>query len=116
MYMIYSKVNWKQYLDSSNPTINRYLNEFGNEFIVQTTHRIELAHKSKKPQIILFRFRDADIVSILESKDYLLALECLLKMCIKLEKYELCQSIKNAIHSVKIKKRINLTANEGVLV
>ena len=116
MYMIYSKVNWKQYLDSSNPTINRYLNEYGDEFIIQTTHRIELAHRSKKPQIILFRFRDADIISILESKDYLLALEYLLKMCIKLEKYELCQCITDAIQSVKTKKRINLTANEGMLV
>ena len=114
--MIYSKVNWKQYLDSSNPTVNQYLREFGDDFIKQTANRIEQAHRLKKSQVILFRFRDADILSILDSKDYVIALEYLLKLCIRLEKYELCQSIKNAIHSVKTKKRINLTTNTGVLV
>ena len=95
--MTYSKVNWRQYLDSSNPTINRYLNQYGDDFIKQTIYRIELAHKLKKPQIILFRFRDSDILSILESKEYSIALTHLLNLCIKLEKYELCEDINNYI-------------------
>lgn len=114
--MTYSKVNWKQYLDSSNPTINAYLSEFGDDFIRQTARRIELAHKLKKPQIILFRFRDSEILSVMESRDYLIALKYLLNLCIKLEKYELCRDITNVIHSVEVRKKIKLIQRDSVFV
>lgn len=114
--MTYSKVNWKQYLDSSNPTINGYLSKFGDDFIRQTARRIELANSLKKSEIILFRFRDSDVLSILESKDYLIALKYLLKLCIKLEKYELCRSITNVIHSIEVRKKVKSIHRELVLV
>ena len=100
------KVNWKKYLNSSNPTINKYLSAFGDSFITQTFQRIKLAHQSKKSQIILIRFKQSDIVATIESKDYIHALEHLLQLCINLEKYELCKDIHIIINSIKRKRKV----------
>ncbi len=102
--MVSPNVKWQKYLNSSNPSINKYLNNFGDELLQQTFQRLTLAIKSKKSHIILFRFKDSDIISKIYQKDYMSALEMLLNLCIKLEKYELCRDIHNKLKLIKLKK------------
>jgi uncharacterized protein (DUF1330 family) len=104
--MVLLKVNWKKYLNSSNPIINNYLSDFGDEFIIQTFQRIKLANQKRKSQIILIRFKQSDIVATIERKEYVLALEHLLQLCINLEKYELCKDIHTTINSIKRKRKV----------
>jgi hypothetical protein len=106
--MAYSKVHWKKYLDSSHPTINQYLSVFGDNFIKQTHQRIKQAHKRKLPEIVLIRFKDSDIVSIVKSKHYISVLENLLNLCIKLEKYELCGGIHKTLDLLNSKNKIRI--------
>ncbi len=91
--MVNPNVAWKKYLNSSNPIINKYLNDYGDTLLHQTFQRLTFAIKSKKSHIILFRFKDSDIVSKIGREEYVPALEQLLNLCIKLEKYELCRDI-----------------------
>lgn len=102
--MVSPNVSWQKYLNSSNPAINTYLNKFGDGLITQTFQRLTSAIKSKKSHIILFRFKDSDIVSKIYQKDYILALEMLLSLCIKLEKYEMCRDIHTQLKIIKLKK------------
>lgn len=104
--MVLLKVDWKKYLNSSNPIINNYLSDFGDAFITQTFQRIKLANQKRKSQIILIRFKQSDIVATIERKDYVLALEHLLQLCINLEKYELCKDIHTTINSIKRKRKV----------
>jgi hypothetical protein len=104
--MVLLKVDWKKYLNSSNPIINNYLSDFGDEFIIQTFQRIKLAHQKRKSQIILIRFKQSDIVATIEMKDYILALDYLLQLCVNLEKYELCKDIHTTINSIKRKRKV----------
>ncbi len=101
--MVNPNVGWQKYLNSSNQSINRYLNEYGDSILQQTFQRLTLAIKSKKSHIILFRFKESDIVSKIYQKDYMSALEMLLTLCIKLEKYEMCRDIHNQIKIFKLK-------------
>jgi len=105
MARVQSTVSWKRYLDSNTTIVKEYLSLLGDEFIIQTFQRILSAYQSKKSQIILIRFKQSGIVSTIESKHYLLALEYLLQLCINLEKYELCREIYNGINLLKSKKR-----------
>jgi hypothetical protein len=101
--MVNPNVAWQKYLNSSNQAINRYLNTYGDDILHQTFQRLTLAIKSKKSHIILFRFKESDIVSKIYQKDYMSALEMLLNLCIKLEKYEICRDIHNQIKIFKLK-------------
>lgn len=101
--MVSPNVSWQKYLNSSNPAINKYLSDYGDGILHQTFQRLTLAIKSKKSHIILFRFKESDIVSKVYQKDYLSALEMLLNLCIKLEKYEMCRDIHNQIKIFKLK-------------
>ena len=102
--MINPNVKWQKYLNGSNRAINKYLSNYGNPLIEQTFQRLKLAIKSKKSYIILFRFKDSDIVSKINRKDYILALEKLLNLCTKLEKYEMCREIHNELKIHKLKE------------
>ena len=113
--MVLLKVDWKKYLNSSNPIINNYLSDFGDAFITQTFQRIKLAHQKRKSQIILIRFKQSDIVATIESKDYVHALEHLLQLCINLEKYELCREIHTTINLIKNKRRVRIKSNPLVI-
>ncbi len=101
--MVNPNVPWSKYLNSKNPTINKYLSHYGDSLLKQTFQRLKLAIKSKKSHIILFRFKESDIVSKIYQKDYMSALEMLLNLCIKLEKYEMCRDIHNQIKIFKLK-------------
>ena len=102
--MINPNVAWHKYLNGSNPITNKYLHNFGDEFFQQTFQRLVLAIKSKKSHIILFRFKDSDIISKIYQKDYIPALELLLNLCIRLEKYEMCRDIHVQLKLIKLKK------------
>jgi hypothetical protein len=102
--MISPNVKWQKYLNSSNPSINRYLNEYGDSILQQTFQRLANAIKTKKSHIVLFRFKDSDIVSKVYQKDYIIALDTLLNLCIRLEKYELCSEIHSHLKILKLKK------------
>lgn len=102
--MVNPNVKWQKYLNSSNPSINKYLKDYGDSILQQTFQRLTQAIKSKKSHIILFRFKDSDIVSKIYQKDYITALEELLNLCISLEKYEMCIDIHNQIKLFKLKK------------
>jgi len=101
--MVNPNVAWQKYLSTTNPTINKYLSDYGDGILSQTFQRLTLAIKSKKSHIILFRFKESDIVSKVYQKDYMSALEMLLNVCIKLEKYEMCRDIHNQIKIFKLK-------------
>ncbi len=75
MPMVNPNVPWLKYLNSKNPTINKYLSHYGDSLLQQTFQRLKLAIKSKKSHIILFRFKDSDIVSKIGREDYIPALE-----------------------------------------
>ena len=102
--MVSPNVKWQKYLNSSNPSINRYLKEYGDSLLQQTFQRLTQAIKTKKSHIILFRFKDSDIVSKIYQKDYVIALEALLNLCVHLEKYEMCSEIYSQIKLIKLKK------------
>jgi hypothetical protein len=102
--MVNPNVSWKKYLNSSNPAINKYLSEYGDSLLHQTFQRLILAQKNKKSKIILFRFKDSDIVSTISDAEYIPALEQLLQLCINLEKYELCKEIHSTLKIIKLKK------------
>ena len=102
--MINPNVKWQNYLINYNPTIIDYLSKYGDSILQQTYQRLIVAIKSKKSHIILFRFKDSDIISKIGKDDYIQALEHLLNLCIKLEKYELCKDIHNELKIIKLKK------------
>ena len=101
-------VNWKKYLDGTHPIITKYISKYGMDFIVQTIHKIKSAHLQNKSKIILIKFRDSNIISVLEKKDYAYALELLLKLCLKLEYYEVCTEIQKTIALIKFGKKENI--------
>lgn len=102
--MVSPNVKWQKYLNSTNPSINRYLNNYGDSLLQQTFQRLANAIKSKKSHIILFRFKDSDIISKIYQRDYIIALEELLNLCVRLEKYELCSEIHSQLKIIKLKK------------
>jgi hypothetical protein len=102
--MVSPNVAWQKYLNSSNVSINRYLKTYGDSLLHQTFKRLSTAIKSKKSHIILFRFKDSDIVCKISKDEYVPALEHLLNLCIKLEKYEMCREIHNELKLIQLKK------------
>jgi hypothetical protein len=102
--MVNPNVAWQKYLNSSNASINRYLKTYGDSLLHQTFKRLTSAIKAKKSHIILFRFKDSDIVCKIGKDEYVPALEHLLNLCIKLEKYEMCRDIHNELKLIQLKK------------
>jgi hypothetical protein len=98
-------VHWKKYLDGTHPIITKYITKYGMDFIVQSIQKIKSAHFKNQPKIILIKFRDSNIISILEQKDYAYALELILSLCLKLEYYEVCSEIQQTITAIKFGKR-----------
>lgn len=98
-------VNWKKYLDGTHPIITKYITKYGMDFIVQSIQKIKSAHLKNQPKVILIKFRDSNIISVLEQKDYVHALELILSLCLKLEYYEVCTEIQQTITAIKFGKR-----------
>ena len=114
--MVNPNVAWQKYLNSSNTSINRYLKTYGDSLLHQTFKRLTSAITAKKSHIILFRFKDSDIVSKIGKDEYIQALEHLLTLCIKLEKYELCRDIHNELKLLKLKKARGRTPKAKVTI
>ena len=109
-------VDWKKYLDGTHPIISKYISKYGKDFIVQTIQKIKLAHSQNKSKIILIRFRDSYIISVLEQKDYVNALKLILNFCIKLEYYEVCTDIQKVITEIQFNKKTQRKIKKETLV
>lgn len=107
-------VDWRKYLDGTHPIITKYISKYGKDFIVQTLDKIKSAHTTNKSRIVLIRFRETNIISVLERKDYVHALQLLLNMCIKIEYYEVCTEIQNTIAAIKFNKKIKTNVRKEV--
>jgi uncharacterized protein (DUF1330 family) len=94
-------VNWKKYFTSKSTSIDSYLSKYGFKFLEQTSHKIKRAIQHKTPYIILIKFRNSEIISILKEEEYELALNLLLKLCIRLEYYEICSQIDKTLKQIK---------------
>lgn len=103
-YMI---VGWKKYFNSTNPIIDLYLQKYGLRFIDQTFSKIKRAHLTKIPYIPLIKFSDDDTIALLYQSEYQHALKLLLKLCVKIEYYEICTDMQNCITNMDKRKRRN---------
>ena len=108
-YMI---VGWKKYFNSTNPIIDLYLQKYGLKFIDQTFSKIKRAHLTKTPYISLIKFSDYDTIALLYQSEYQHALKLLLKLCVKIEYYEICTDIQNCITNMDKRKRRNTTKSK----
>ena len=108
-YMI---VGWKKYFNSTNPIIDLYLQKYGLKFIDQTFSKIKRAHLTKTPYIPLIKFSDDDTIALLYQSEYQHALKLLLKLCVKIEYYEICTDIQNCITNMDKRKRRNTTKSK----
>ena len=101
-------VDWKKYFTSKSTSIDLYLSKYGFKFLDQSFQKIKRAINQNKPYITLIKFRNSDIISILRNDEYELALNLLLKLCIRLEYYEICSKISDTLKQIeKTKFTIN---------
>jgi len=97
-------VDWRKYFNSSSTNINLYLSKYGFNFLEQTSQKIKRAINQDKPYIILIKFRNSEIISILKNSEYESALKMILKLCIKFEYYEICSELHNTLKQLQTKK------------
>lgn len=109
MRKICPNVDWKKYFDKYNTSLIDYYQNFGTPFLTQVILKLEKAINQRKPRpIVLIRFKDSDICSIVEPSEFDDVLRDIMDLCIHLEKYELCVDIKKIIekYDEKIKKKM----------
>jgi hypothetical protein len=112
----YMVVGWVKYFNSTNPIIDKYLQKYGLGFIDQTFSKIKQANLTKKPYIALIKFTDDETIALLYQNEYEHALKLLLKLCIKIEYYEMCGIIQSYLNSTdKRKRRVVNTQREIVI-
>lgn len=90
---ILPNVEWRKYISIQNTTLNRYLINYGDEFLSGVFQKIKTAQQNNYPSIVLIEFVKSDVVSVVEKKDYPIVLQRLLTLCERLEKYEICADI-----------------------
>lgn len=90
-------VDWKKYFTSKSANIDSYLKINGFNFLEQTSLKIKRAIQQGNPHIVLIKFRNSEIISILKEEEYELALNLLLKLCVRLEYYEICSDIQKTL-------------------
>lgn len=98
-----ANVDWRKYFSLNNTTLNEYLYIYGDDFLTQSLFLLIDAHSRSLPSIVLVEFSNIDIVSVVEKKDYMLALHRLLNLCERMEKYEICAEIVNYEKTIKPK-------------
>ena len=98
-----ANVDWRKYFSLNNTTLNEYLYNYGDEFLTQSLFLLIDAHSRSLPSIILVEFSNIDIVSVVEKKDYMMALHKLLNLCERLEKYEICAEVVKYEKTIKPK-------------
>jgi hypothetical protein len=97
-------VDWRKYFTSKSTSIDSYLSKYGFKFLDQTSQKIKRAIQQDLPYIVLIKFRNSDIISVLEKEEYEEALNLLLKLCIRMEYYEICSEIQKTLNQVKQSK------------
>lgn len=90
-------VDWKKYFTSKSRSIDSYLSKYGFKFLDQSSQKIKKGIQQDLSYIVLIKFRNSDIISILKKEEYELALNLLLKLCIRLEYYEICSDIQKTL-------------------
>lgn len=88
-----ANVEWRKYISTHNHTLNRYLINYGDEFLSGILQTIKIAQQNSFPSIVLIEFIKSDVVAVVEKKDYPIVLQRLLNLCERLEKYEICAEI-----------------------
>ena len=101
-----SNVNWRKYISPINESIRNFVENGGDEYLSVLLETIQSAQKMKLQSVILIEFTNVDAVSVLEKKDYKIALKKLLNLCEILEQYEMCAKI---VKHDKSLLRINTT-------
>lgn len=86
-------VKWGKYLTVSNSNYLDYLSKYGQPFLQQVTDNLISAHKSQKPNMILFTFKDSVIICTATFSEYETILNKMINLCEKLEYYEICAQI-----------------------
>jgi hypothetical protein len=107
MSRVYPNINWKNYLNNSNKNTIEYLKKYGNEFILQTFNKIQLAKRLKRKSIVLFRFRNSNIIAVVSKSEYQSVITELINLCVKLEFYETASLIQKSLKPNKSKISIN---------
>jgi hypothetical protein len=111
MSRVYPNINWKNYLNNSNKNTIEYLTKYGNEFILQTFNKIQLAKRLKRKSIVLFRFRNSNIIAVVSKSEYQSVITELINLCVKLEFYETAATIQKSLR----KKRKTVVKNKTVI-
>jgi len=113
-----ANVNWRKYLSLKNIVLNQYLYNYGDELLLNMLDTLTLALSSKSKSIVLIEFQKTDIVSVVQREDYVEALQQLLALCERLEKYEICAKIVSVQRGIRLpqltstkpkRKKLNLT-------
>ena len=99
-----ANVEWRKYISVNNTILNRYLINYGDEFLNGILETIKIAQQNNFPSIVLIEFIKSDVVSVVEKKDYPIVLQRLLNLCERLEKYEICADIVKYQKESSIKK------------
>jgi hypothetical protein len=97
-------VDWRKYFTSKSTSIDSYLSKYGFKFLDQTSQKIKRAIQQDLPYIVLIKFRNSDIISVLKKEEYEEALKLLLKLCVRMEYYEICSEIQKTLNQVKQSK------------
>ena len=100
-----ANVDWRKYFSLNNTTLNEYLYNYGDEFLTQSLFLLIDAHRRSYLLLYLIEFSNIDIVSVVEKKDYMLALHRLLNLCERMEKYEICAEIVKYEKTIKPKRK-----------
>ena len=100
--MKYGIVKWQKYINKHNDYINNYLNTNGDIIIQQIIDKLVFGIENSKPEITLVGFNNSRAVCVVTKAEYYEVFDKLLKICIKLEKYEYCRIIQNNIDSKPI--------------
>jgi hypothetical protein len=86
-------VRWEKYISVSNGSYLDYLSKYGQTFLQKITNNLIAAHKSQKPNVVLFTFKDSVITCTATFSEYETILNKMINLCEKLEYYEICAQI-----------------------
>lgn len=98
-------VGWQRYFNTNNRTVYTYLSKYGNGIISQMHTKLKTGIRSKSPYIILLKFENSDIITIVHRYEYETVLHRMLELCISMEYYELCGNITETLKSMNRPKR-----------
>lgn len=102
-------VNWKKYFNTTSPNVEYYKTPNGFKFLEQSFLKIKRGIQYNRPQITLIKFHNSKITSTIKREEYSRALQMILKLCIKLEYYEICSDIQKYCNIKKSKTKKEVT-------